>query len=88
VASIAGAVDPISPFGVVSTPSDVLAASPGTGAAAFSPSNAFSSTSVVVRTKAANDMARLFVEGRHEDLLRSMDTDDKRYFSNLVKASC
>lgn len=78
MASIAGAVDPISPFGVVSTPSDVLAASPGTGAAAFSPSNAFSSTSVVVRTKAANDIARLFVEGRHNDLLRLLDGDERR----------
>lgn len=76
--STAKAIDHRSPFGgAASTPSDVMVATPSSIGGVPSPTNAPSPMSVALTAKAANDRARLFVEGRHDDLLRSMEKQDR-----------
>src|SRR5580700_2212468 len=70
-----------SPFGqFVSTPgaiSDVsMAATPANSVS--SPNNAPSPLSVALRKKTAIDRAHLFVQGKHDDLIRSMDKTERR----------
>jgi hypothetical protein len=76
--SAARAVDHFSPFGpTASTPSDILVTTPTSEQVGPSPRNAPSPMSVAVRGKIANDRARLFVEGRHDDLLRSLEKQER-----------
>ena len=72
------AIDHLSPFGVAaSTPSDILVATPASMRDGPSPTNAPSPMSRALIAKAANDRARLLVEGRHDDLLRSMEKQER-----------
>ncbi|KAA6410811.1 MAG: hypothetical protein FRX48_05121 [Lasallia pustulata] len=83
--STAKAIDHRSPFGgAASTPSDVMVATPSSIGGVPSPTNAPSPMSVALTAKAANDRARLFVEGRHDDLLRSMEKQDRVTISNWL----
>jgi hypothetical protein len=74
------------PFGVVngfsphvdhpspSTPSDVIVSTPHAAETALSPQNAPSPLSLVLKKKTAVDRAHLFCEGKHEELIRSLNT--------------
>ncbi|KAH0545456.1 hypothetical protein FGG08_000457 [Glutinoglossum americanum] len=70
-----------SPLGqFVSTPgaiSDVSVSTPPANAAS-PPYNAPSPLSTALRRKTAVDRARLFVQGKHDDLIRSMDKTERR----------
>ena len=80
--SKAGSMDHFSPLGVASTPSDVLVTTPSTNAASphavSPPTHVSSSLSADLKIKRAVDRAHLFVAGRHEDLIRSMDQEERR----------
>jgi hypothetical protein len=81
-----GALDPSqprgadrpSPFGPsVTTPSDVSMGTPP-GGVVSSPQNAPSPLSSALKKKTTIDRAHLFVQGRHDDLIRSMDKAERR----------
>lgn len=63
---------------MVSTPSDMMVATPASQIAAPSPRDAPSPMTVAIRTKTNFDRARLFVEGKHLELLKSMERNDRR----------
>jgi hypothetical protein len=60
-----------------STPSDVVVTTPSSTDAP-SPHSVPSPMSVVLRQKAAMDRANLFLEGRHHELLGSMNSVERR----------
>src|SRR5271169_2824275 len=60
---------------LISTPSDVLVTTPSSSHA--SPRNASSSMSAALKKGLAVDRAHLFVQGRHSDLVRSMDGEER-----------
>lgn len=67
-----------SPFAPsVSTPSDISVDTPP-GNAALSPQNPPSPLSTALKRKTAIDRAHLFVQGRHDDLIRSMNNAERR----------
>jgi len=60
-----------------STPSDVIAATPSSGSAP-SPHDAPSPMAMALRDKLAVDRAKLFVQGKHRELLNSMNGVERR----------
>jgi hypothetical protein len=67
-----------SPAGVAaSTPSDVVAGTPSSGNAP-SPHDAPSPMAMALRDKLAVDRAKLFVQGKHRELLNSMSGVERR----------
>ena len=54
-----------------------MVATPSSLGGVHSPTNVPSPMSVALTAKAANERARLFVEGRHDDLLRSMEKQER-----------
>jgi hypothetical protein len=60
-----------------STPSDVVAGTPSSGNAP-SPHDAPSPMAMALRDKLAVDRARLFVQGKHRELLNSMNRVERR----------
>jgi hypothetical protein len=68
---------PSPPVILASTPSDVSVATPSS-VNAPSPHTAPSPTSVALRRKTAVDRAHLFVQGKHSELLMSMNRLERR----------
>jgi hypothetical protein len=62
---------------LVKTPSDVLVATPSSNHAP-SPPNASSSMSITLKKRVAVERAHLFVQGRHSDLVRSMNGEEQK----------
>jgi hypothetical protein len=60
-----------------STPSDVVAGTPSSGNAP-SPHDAPSPMAMALRDKLAVDRAKLFVQGKHRELLNSMNRVERR----------
>jgi hypothetical protein len=68
-----------SPQGIaVSTPSDVVVTTPSS-VNASSPHAAASPTSLVLKQRVAFDRTHLFLQGRHGDLLKSMNQKERRW---------
>ena len=79
-------LDHVSPFAPISTPSDVMIQTPPADNAA-SPANAPSPLSVALRKKTLTDRAYMFLDGRHDDLLRSLSKDERRLVEPVRKVS-
>jgi hypothetical protein len=70
--------DQPSPFGPsYSTPSDIVANTPN-GDTAPSPQDAPSPLSVALKKKTAIDRAHLFVQGKHDELVRNLNMEEKK----------
>jgi hypothetical protein len=70
-------LDHFSPFPVASTPSDVAAITPGVNNAA-TPRDALSPLSRAILKSTAADRAYLFLGGRYDELLKSMNKGERR----------
>jgi hypothetical protein len=76
-AILSGTVDHPSPFGgSASTPSDVVMNTPP--AIAESPRDAPSPLTTVLRKGVAIKRANLFIEGKHLELIKSLDVAERR----------
>ncbi|ORY14914.1 hypothetical protein BCR34DRAFT_598820 [Clohesyomyces aquaticus] len=73
---------PTLPFSVPTPASDIEIATPSVSA--VSPLGAPSPTTTVVKTKTAMDRARLFFEGRHDQLIASMDRGERIIMSEWL----
>ncbi|KAH0553065.1 hypothetical protein GP486_006742 [Trichoglossum hirsutum] len=81
--SKSGVMDHLSPLGAASTPSDILVTTPPVNA--NSPQTHTSSLLAAdLRMKKAVDRAHLFVAGRHDDFIRSMDQGERRSMSTWL----
>ena len=69
--------DHTSPFGMLgATPSDVSVGTPYANAIA-SPSNVPSPLSSALRKQTSVELARMFLEGKYEDLIASMSSEEQ-----------
>lgn len=77
-------IDRLSPLGhTTTTPqSDIAIATPSAGAP--SPNDVHSPTSTALNMKKAVDRAHLFISGRHQDLIRSMGTEERQTMSTWL----
>jgi hypothetical protein len=78
--SLQSGSDHPSPFGPsVSTPSDISIMATPPANLVSSPRDAPSPLSTALKRKTAIERAQLFVQGKHDDLIRSMDKAERRY---------
>ncbi|OAL35869.1 hypothetical protein AYO20_04775 [Fonsecaea nubica] len=85
--SQAGPINHISPNVVASTPagnSDIVARTPGSYGAQSPATDSPSGLSRALRTKTALERAYLFVEGKHNELLRSMEKSERMTMSTWL----
>jgi hypothetical protein len=76
----ANATDHFSPLALAaSTPSDVLVTTPAVNNALSPPADSPSGLSKALKNKTALERAHLFVEGKHDELIRSMTKQERVY---------
>jgi hypothetical protein len=77
---------PASPVPTLTPPSDVFVATPAAVSALSPPADSPSGLSKALQARRAVERAQLFVQGKHEELIKSMNKKEQLY--EQVQTSC